>query len=165
MKKFLVLLLLIIFAFTSKMAAIASTIPQGTKALIRLDKSYTGKELNEGDQLTCKLVNDVKVDNKTIIKSNSQGYILVKKARNSQFAGGRGIIELENGFIFSNGIKYSFNFSETINGKQKNWVRLAMVPGIIILPFLCIGFVKGGQAKIHENKIFEVELSGDNYKY
>ena len=163
-RKIISLCLLIAF-ISVQQVVFANEIPKGTKALVQLDNSYKGKQLNIGDKLDCRLINDVKVNGRTIIPSGSRAYLFVKDAESSHFAGGGGTIIIENGAVYTKDKRYMFNFSETVKGKDKEWVKVTLCTGIILWPLLLAGFVKGGQAKIPANKIYEVEFSGYSYNY
>ena len=158
-KKIISLCLLIAF-ISVQQVVFANEIPKGTKALVQLENSYKGKQLNIGDRLDCRLINDVKVNGKTIIHSGSKVDLFIKDAESSHFAGGGGLIIIENGVVYAQDKRYMFDISETVNGKDKEWVKVTVCTGIILWPLLLFAFVKGSQAKIPANKIYEVEFIG-----
>lgn len=149
--------------FCSQQFVIASEIPKGTKALVQIDNSYTGKKLKREIQINATLVNDIKVNGKTIIEAGSPAYINIANAESSHFAGNPGIIELDNGEVLSNDTRYMFELHETIKGKDKEWARITTAAGVFLFPLFLCGLVKGGQAQIPLNKVYEVEFSGYSY--
>lgn len=164
-KRFSTLLVLTLFSSTlaCRQAVFANDIPKGTKALIQVDNTYIGKKLKYDSRINATLVNDIKVNGKTIIKAGEPAFLNVADAESSHFAGNPGIIKLENGKVISNNIRYMFNFNETIYGKDKEWVRITTTSGVFLFPLFLFGLVKGGQAEIPANKVYEVEFSGYSY--
>lgn len=161
-KRFSTLLVLTLFSSTlsCQQAVFANDIPKGTKALVQIEQKYTGKKLKAGNEIEGRLVNDVNVNGKTLIKAGSDTYLFVKDASSSRLAGNGGIIQIENGYIVYGDNRYMIDYTETINGKEKEWVKVTTSAGIILFPLLLAGFIKGGQAEIPVNKVFEVEFNG-----
>lgn len=165
-KKLTSLFILTVFSSTllGSEVVLAGEIPKGTKALIQIEQEYIGKNLKAGEEIQGRLVNDVKVNGRTIVKAGTPSYFVVKEAESSRFAGNGGIIQLENGSVYTNNSRYLFDFKETITGKEKEWVKVTMSTGVILFPLLLAGLVKGGQAEIPANKIYEIEFNGYSYE-
>lgn len=161
--KLIVLSILTLFLVTfagKSLAVVDVNIPKGTRALVQIDENYVGKNLKIGDRIEATLLNDVKVEDKTILMSGSGAYIMVANAEASHFAGNGGVIKLENGAVYYKNRKHMFDFNCTIVGKEKEWVKVTTSAGIVFFPLLFFGLVKGGEAKIPVNKVYEIEFNG-----
>lgn len=162
MKKLLTLLLLTFFATTfyapQVMAATLVKVPRGTRVLVQIDKQYTGKKLKMGDEIKAELVNDVVVNGKTVLAAGQEVYLLVDDAEPAHCWGRGGKIAISKAYTYGENERYMFDIRDEINGKDKAWVIPVSCVALILWPLLLCGFVKGKQAVIPANKIYEIRF-------
>ena len=76
-----------------------------------------------------------------------------------------GKLLVANGYAYdTKGNKRKISFTKQIEGHDKNWVKGTCAAGIILLPLLLFGFVKGGEAKLMpKDEIYATTMSTFEY--
>lgn len=165
MKKLFTMLLLAFFTTSfyapQVMAATQVKVSRGTRVLVQIDKTYSGKKLKMGDEINATLVNDVIVSGKKVLAAGQDVYLLVDDAEPAHCWGRGGEIRISKAYTYGQNEKYMFSLSENVEGKDKAWVIPVSCVGFFLLPLLLVGFVKGGQAVIPANKIYEIRFDNE----
>lgn len=162
MKKLFTLLLLTFFTTTfytpQVMAATQVKVPRGTRVLVQVKQTISGKKLKSGDDVEAQLVNDVVVGGKTILTAGENVYLYVNEAEPARCWGRGGQIVISKAYIYGEKEQYVFSINENVSGKDKSWVVPVSCVGLFLWPLLLVGFVKGKQAEIPANKIYEIRF-------
>ncbi len=162
MKKLFTTLLLAFFVTTfyapQVMAATEVKVPRGTRVIVQVKQNYTGKKLKAGDDIMAELVNDVVVNGKTVLAAGENVYLMIDEAEAAHCWGRGGQITISKAYIYGQNERYVFSLNENVSGKDKAWVVPVSCVGLFLWPLLLVGFVKGKQAEIPANKIYEIRF-------
>lgn len=158
MKKIISLFLTTVFSFVLFGSEVC--LANSGDVLVRVRTDITSESISHKDNIPAELVSDIYVNNKTKFKKGDSVYLIPTKIEKRGLAGQGGYIEIRRGFIKDqNGKEYPILLHQKIKGEDKDWVIVCMGFGIILLPLLFFGFVKGKSAVIEDGTVFECTLS------
>ena len=123
------------------------TIKAGTVVPLQSVKQIKAADVNEGEIVDFRVINDVKVNNSVAIPKGTIAKGVVNEAKKSSLAGtkGRLVINISNIILPSGEIIYLSNTTARIYGKNRT--PLAVVTGLFLWP--CI-FIPGTKAVMPE---------------
>ena len=165
MKKFIAIILTILFVNIFITPANAVIVPAGKKIPIVPDGTTTSKGINNGDLIFGHVRNNITVGNKVVIAEGATATINVVSVHKARRWGAAGDITLINGTVEDiNGIERPVQFDYEIKGTEKDWVKVTAglcIATVILIPFGLLALIKGGEANIQPNNIINAELISD----
>ena len=146
MKKYLIIILFSILA-TSSFAQNKVTLKAGTIIPLQSANQVKAADVNEGEMVDFRVVNDITVDNHVVISKGTIVKGVVNEACKSTIAGtkGRLVINISNITLTSGEQIYCSNSAVRVYGKNRT--PLAVVTGLFVWP--CI-FIPGTKAVMPE---------------
>lgn len=146
MKKYFVVCLLSIFSIVSY-AQKKVTLKTGTIIPLQSVRQVKAADVNEGEYVDFRVVNDIMVDNHVVIEKGSIVKGVVNEACKSTIAGtkGRLVININQITLASGEHVYCSNSAARIYGKNRT--PLAVITGLFVWP--CI-FIPGTKAVMPE---------------
>lgn len=146
MKKILCLFLCVAY-FGILTPVQALTVPEGTEIPISVKYAITSRNPNQTARAT--INEDVIIDNTKIFERDGKVTINIGDYDKASAWGNGGELTIVDGYAYDvNGNKHKISVYKHIEGKDKNWVKVCCCFGIVLLPLLLFGFVRGNEAKL-----------------
>lgn len=141
-------------------------VKSGTHIPIMLVAAGNSRDAIPGDKINAIVVSDVIVNEKIVFKKGANAMINVQDVKKAGFLGNAGELFLVNGEVIdANGDKHYIQYSRKLTGEEKTYPKVCLGISIFFLwPLALLGFVKGGQAKVHPNTEMSVYLM-ENFKF
>lgn len=138
----------------------AVTVPDGTDVSIVPDTGFTSKTV-PNTTIKATIKDDVIIDGVQVFKAGDNATFTVADYEKAGAWGNGGEITLGNGYAYDvNGNKHKILLSHKIEGKDKNWVRVTCVCGVLLWPLLLFGFVHGNEAKVNSGLELNTTTAG-----
>lgn len=155
MKRFFVLLLLVLFL---QVQTVAATLPAGTLVIIQPDNNIDADDVKQGDLLSFNVVQPVKYNNNIIIKAGTEVKGVVSKRKNNGIFGIPGELEITNFQIITKDNEIIRLRGTVIDkGDSKYWANVGWI-FLITIPMV---FIKGNDANISVGSNYMIYTAED----
>ena len=149
---------------TITMPVQALTVKDGVDITVIPNATTTTKDMSEYN-IQASIKEDVIYKGVKIFQEGDKAILTVQDYEKAGFLGNGGELLVSNGYAYdTKGNKRKIMYSKKIEGKDKNWVKVACATGLLLWPLLLFGFVKGGEAKLMpKDEIFATTMTSFEY--